>query len=37
MTTEAAVEKLYYLLNCGYDKDTIKSLIEKDVCGELDE
>ena len=37
MTTEAAVAKLYYLLSCGYDKEKIKELMEKDLCGELDE
>ncbi len=37
MTTEAAVAKLYYLLSCGYPKEQIKELMEKDLCGELDE
>lgn len=37
MTTEAAVTKLYYLLSCGYEKGKIKALIEKNICGELDE
>jgi len=37
MTTEAAVAKLYYLLSCGYPKDKIEELMEKDLCGELDE
>lgn len=37
MTTEAAVAKLYYLLSCGYSKEKIKELMEKDLCGELDE
>ena len=36
MTTEAAVAKLYYLLSCGYSKEKIKELMEKDLCGELD-
>ena len=35
MTTEAAVAKLYYLFSRGYDKDTIKSKMEEDLCGEL--
>ena len=37
MTTEAAVAKLYYLFSLGFDKDRIKSLMEKNVCGELTE
>lgn len=37
MTTEAAVAKLYYLLSCGYPKEKIEELMEKDLCGELDE
>lgn len=37
MTTEAAVAKLYYLLSCGYCKEKIEELMEKDICGELDE
>lgn len=37
MTTEAAVAKLYYLLSCGYPKEKVKELMEKDLCGELDE
>lgn len=37
MTTEAAVAKLYYLLSCDYSKEKIKELMEKDLCGELDE
>ena len=35
MTTEAAVAKLYYLFSLGYDKDVIKSMMEKNICGEL--
>jgi len=35
LTTEAAVAKLYYLFSCGYDSSAIKSLMEKDICGEL--
>ena len=34
---EAAIAKLYYLLSCGYPKDKIEELMEKDLCGELDE
>ncbi len=37
MTTEAAVAKLYYLLSCGYPREKVKELMEKDLCGELDE
>lgn len=37
MTTESAVAKLYYLLSCGYNKEIIEELMEKDLCGELDE
>ena len=37
MTTEAAVAKLYYLLSCGYPKEKVEELMEKDLCGELDE
>ena len=37
MTTEAAVAKLYYLLSCGYSKEKVKELMEKDLCGQLDE
>ncbi|MBQ7938289.1 MAG: asparaginase [Oscillospiraceae bacterium] len=36
MTTETAVAKLYYLLSCGYSKEKIEELMEKDICGELD-
>ncbi len=35
MTTEAAVAKLYYLFSCGYDSITIKSMMEKDLRGEI--
>ncbi len=35
MTTEAAVVKLYYLLSCGYDRETVKRLMEEDLRGEL--
>lgn len=35
MTTEAAVAKLYYLFSKGYDRDTIKHWMEKDLRGEL--
>ncbi len=35
MTTEAAVAKLYYLFSCGYDKETIKRLMEEDLRGEI--
>lgn len=35
MTTEAAVTKLYYLFSCGYSRDMIKELMEKDLRGEL--
>ena len=37
MTTEAAVAKLYYLFSCGYDRDTIKTMMECDLRGELGE
>ena len=37
MTTEAAVAKLYYLFSLGSDKETIKAMMEKDICGELTE
>ena len=37
MTTEAAVAKLYYMFSLGYDRDLIKSLMEKNICGELTE
>ncbi len=37
MTTEAAIAKLYYLLSCGYPKEKVKELMEKDLRGELDE
>jgi L-asparaginase len=35
MTTEACVAKLYYLFSKGYDKDTVKTLMEKNLRGEL--
>jgi L-asparaginase len=35
MTTEAAVAKLYYLFSKGYSSNEIKSLMEKNLCGEL--
>ncbi len=35
LTTEAAVAKLYYLFSKGHDSDTVKRLMEIDVCGEL--
>lgn len=35
MTTEAAVAKLYYLFSCGYPKETVKELMERDLRGEL--
>ncbi len=35
MTTEAAVAKLYYLFSCGYDKETIKREMERDLRGEM--
>ncbi len=35
MTTEAAVTKLYYLFSKGYDKETVKELMETDLRGEL--
>lgn len=35
MTTEAAVAKLYYLFSLGASKQEIKSLMEKNICGEL--
>lgn len=35
ITTEAAVAKLYYLFSKGYDRDTVKELMEKSLCGEL--
>ena len=37
MTTEAAVAKLYYLFSLGFDKEKIKALMEKNICGELTE
>ena len=37
MTTEAAVAKLYYLFSLGFDKEKIKMLMEKNICGELTE
>ncbi len=35
ITTEAAVAKLYYLFSKGYTVDKIKSLMEKNLCGEM--
>ncbi|MEF9921794.1 MAG: asparaginase [Anaerovoracaceae bacterium] len=35
MTTEAAIAKLYYLFSCGYSKEKIKELMEKNLRGEL--
>ena len=35
MTTEAAVAKLYYLFSCGYEKERVKTLMEKDLRGEM--
>ena len=35
ITTEAAVAKLYYLFSCGYDKDAVKVLMERDLRGEM--
>jgi L-asparaginase len=35
MTTEAAVAKLYYLFSLGFDKEKIKTLMEKNIAGEL--
>lgn len=34
LTTEAAVAKLYYLFSCGYDHNTIKEMMERDLRGE---
>ena len=36
ITTEAAVAKLYYLFSKGYDKDTIKKLMECSLRGEME-
>ncbi len=35
LTTEAAVTKLYYLFSCGYTKEEINALMEKDLRGEI--
>ena len=35
MTTEAAVAKLYYLFSKYNDADTVKELMERDICGEI--
>jgi L-asparaginase len=35
MTTEAAVAKLYYLFSKYGDADTVKELMERDLCGEI--
>ncbi|MBR3251599.1 MAG: type I asparaginase [Erysipelotrichaceae bacterium] len=37
MTTETAVTKLYYLFNKCHSVEEIKTLMEKDLCGELTE
>ena len=37
MTTEAAVAKLYYLFSCGYDNETIKKMMERNLRGEMRE
>ncbi len=37
ITTEAAVAKLYYLFSKGYDKDTVKKLMETSLRGEMGE
>ena len=34
ITTEAAVAKLYYLFSCGYDNETIKREMERNLRGE---
>ncbi len=34
MTIEAAVTKLYYLFSRGYDKETIREMMERDLRGE---
>jgi L-asparaginase len=34
MTPEAAVAKLMHLLGTGYDKEKIRQLIQRDICGE---
>lgn len=35
MTTEASVAKLYYLFSKGCDKESVKSLMEQDLRGEI--
>ena len=35
MTSEAAVTKLYYLFSCGFSRDEIRVLMEKDLRGEV--
>ncbi|WP_100642293.1 asparaginase [Alteromonas facilis] len=35
MTPEAALAKLHFLLSQGYDYDTIRELLQQDLCGEL--
>ena len=37
MTIEAAVTKLYYLFSCGYDKETIREKMERNLRGERSE
>ena len=37
MTTEAAIAKLYYLFSCGYDTNTIKELMGRNLRGEISE
>ena len=37
MTTEAAVAKLYYLFSLGISEEEIKTVMEKNVAGELAE
>ena len=35
MTTEAAVAKLYHLFSLGIPHDSVKELMETNLCGEL--
>ncbi|HEY9841014.1 MAG: asparaginase [Candidatus Sericytochromatia bacterium] len=37
MTTEAALAKLYYLLSADLDPDTVRSDMQRNLCGELTE